>query len=644
MKELFLDLETFNTVPITHGTYRYAETAEILLVAFAKDNEPPIVWDWTTGEYTVSDIQALIDEADRVILHNSNFDRTVLAARGVNLPLDKTYDTMVQALAHSLPAGLGDLCEVLGLAPDKSKDKDGKKLIQLFSKERPKKHKLRRATRDTHPEEWGRFIEYARRDVGSTRYVLRRLPQWNNSRGERRLWILDQRVNDRGITVDVGLARSAIRAFQRSAGNLAARSRDLTNGAVASLTQRDKLLQHLSAEYNFETEDLTKGTVAGLLKADLDPTVRELLQIRQQASATSPAKYGRLLQGMSSDGRLRGTLQFCGASRTGRWGGRLFQPQNLPRSAFKADMVDLGIAALKAEAEDLLFDNISELCASAVRGTLVAAEGKKLVVCDLSNIEGRMLAWLAGEEWKTRIFGDFDAGRSPDIYIVAYSKAFGVPVDQVTKDQRQIGKVMELALGYGGGIGAFSKMAEVYNVHLPEEQVTEIVKAWRKAHRSVVSFWYDMDRACKEAIWSPGDSFRVRDLVISMADTDLRIKLPSGRYLCYPSAAVADGQIEYQGTNQYTRKWETIRTYGGKLVENITQAAARDILAHGMLMAEEAGYEVCLHVHDELITETPDTDKWSVEELAKIMSTNPHWALGLPLAAAGFEARRYRKD
>ena len=644
MKELFLDLETFNTVPITHGTYRYAEDAEILLVAFAKDDEPPVVWDWTTGEYTVSDIQDLIDEADRVILHNSNFDRTVLAARGVNLPLDKTYDTMVQALAHSLPAGLGDLCEVLGLAPDKSKDKDGKKLIQLFSKERPKKHKLRRATRDTHPEEWGRFIEYARQDVASTRYVLRRLPAWNNSGGERRLWILDQRINDRGIAVDVGLARSAIRAFQRSTGNLAARSRDLTKGAVGSLTQRDKLLQHLSAEYNFETEDLTKGTVAGLLKADLDPTVRELLEIRQQASATSPAKYGRLLQGVSSDGRLRGTLQFCGASRTGRWGGRLFQPQNLPRSAYKADMVELGIKALKTETEDLLFDNISELCASAVRGTLVAAEGKKLVVCDLSNIEGRMLAWLAGEEWKTRIFGDFDAGRSPDIYIVAYSKAFGIPVDQVTKDQRQIGKVMELALGYQGSVGAFTKMAEVYGVHLPEEQVVEIVKAWRKAHRSVVSFWYDMDRACKEAIWSPGDSFRVRDLVISMADTDLRIKLPSGRYLCYPSAAVADGQIEYQGTNQYTRKWETIRTYGGKLVENITQAAARDVLAHGMLAAEEAGYEVCLHVHDELITETPDNDRWSVQELAKIMSTNPHWALGLPLAAAGFEAHRYRKD
>jgi DNA polymerase len=650
VKELFLDLETFNTVPITHGTYRYAETAEILLVAFAKDNEDAQVWDMTTGDHALSGLQEMIDEADCVILHNSNFDRTVLSAHGVNLPLDKIYDTMAQALAHSLPASLSDLCEVLGLAPDKSKDKDGKKLINLFSKERPKKHKLRRATRDTHPEEWGRFIEYARMDVVATRYVLRRLPTWNYSGGERSLWILDQRINDRGITVDVGLARSAVRAFQRSAGNLAARSRDLTNGAVASLTQRNKFLQHLSDEYNFETADLTKDTVSALLKADLDPNVRELLEIRQQASATSPAKYGRLLQGVSSDGRLRGTLQFCGASRTGRWGGRLFQPQNLPRSSFKADVVEMGIAALKADAEDLLFDNVSDLCASAVRGTLVSAEGKKLVICDLSNIEGRMLAWLAGEEWKVQAFKEFDRGIGHDIYVLAYAKSFKVDADVVEADKkkggnmRQIGKVQELALGYQGSVGAFLKMGAIYGISLPEEEVIEIVKAWRREHKAIVSLWYDMDRACKEAIWSPGDSFRVRDLIITMADNDMRIRLPSGRYLCYPDARVADGQIEYEGTNQYTRKWETLRTYGGKLVENVTQAAARDVLAYGMMAAEAAGYEVCLHVHDELITETPDDPRWSVNDLAKIMSTNPDWALGLPLAAAGFEAHRYRKD
>jgi len=641
---LYLDLETYNETPITAGTYRYAETAEVLLAAVAWDDEPVEVWDFTQGDKTVSDLQGLIDAAEKVVIHNSAFDRVVLQRQGVNIPLEKIIDTMAVALAHALPAALGDLCEVLGLPQDKSKDKDGKKLIQLFSKPRPKSHKLRRATSVTHPEDWQRFIEYARMDVAACRYVLRRLPEWNNSRSEHDLWILDQRVNDRGVAVDVELARSAIRAFQRSTGSLAARSGLLTKGAVGSLTQRAKLLAYLRDNHGVEPDDLTKGTVRALLQQDLNPEVRELLEIRQQASATSPAKYQRLLEGVSSDNRLRGTLQYCGASRTGRWGGRLFQPQNLPRTFLKADVIETGIAAMKADAEDLIFANVSELCSGAIRGAVVASEGKKLVISDLSNIEGRVLAWVAGEDWKVRIFNDFDAGRSPDIYIVAYSKAFGIPVDQVTKDHRQIGKVMELALGYQGSVGAFQKMAEIYNVRLPEEQVLEIVKAWRKAHRSVVSFWYDLERACKEAIWSQGDGFKVRDLNIRCTDDWLRIQLPSGRFLNYPDARVDDGKILYEGTDQYTRKWTTLDTYGGKITENIVQAIARDVLASGMKRAEAAGYEVCLHVHDELVTETPDTDEWSVNELSRLMTLKPAWALGLPLAAAGFETYRYRKD
>lgn len=642
--QLFLDLETYNETDIKAGTYRYAETAEVLMAAWAWDEEPVEVWDFTDGSKTVADLQMLIDKADSIVFHNSAFDRVVLKHQGVNVPLEKIIDTMALALAHALPAALGDLCEVLGLPQDKSKDKDGKKLIQLFSKPRPKSHKLRRADRVSHPEEWQRFIEYARMDVAATRYVLRRLPQWNNSRSEHGLWILDQRINDRGVAVDVELARSAIRAFQRSTGALAARSGELTNGAVGALTQRDKLLTFLRDVHGVSPNDLTKGTVRTLLQQDLNPQVRELLEIREQASATSPAKYKRLLQGVSSDGRLRGTLQYCGASRTGRWGGRLFQPQNLPRTSLKPHVIETGIAAMKADAEDLLFDNISELCSGAIRGAVIAAEGKKLVISDLSNIEGRVLAWVAGEDWKVRIFNDFDAGRSPDIYIVAYSRAFGVPVEDVTKDLRQIGKVMELALGYQGSVGAFQKMAEVYGVHLPEEEVLEIVKAWRKQHRATVSFWYDLERACKEAIWSQGDGFKVRDLSIRCTDDWLRIQLPSGRYLSYPDARVDDGKILYEGTDQYTRKWTTLDTYGGKLTENVVQAIARDVLASGMKRAEASGYEVCLHVHDELVTETPDTDEWSVDELSRLMTIKPGWATGLPLAAAGFSCYRYRKE
>lgn len=643
MSVLYLDLETYSETPITHGTHRYAESAEVLLVAYAFDDEPVEVMD-LTERGSLDSVQMMIDTADTVVIHNSAFDRTVLRHCGVHVPVAKIEDTMVRALAHGLPGSLGVLCDVLGVPQDKAKDKAGKKLIHLFTKPRPKNVKLRRATRETHPEEWAAFIEYARLDVDAMRVVYGLLPDWNSRGSERALWLLDQTINDRGIAIDVELADAALRAFQRSSRSLAERTRVLTSGTVGSLTQRDKFIQHLKDILSFEAPDLKKGTVSTLLQGDLSPEVRELLEIRQQASATSPAKYKVLLKATSSDGRLRGTLQFCGASRTGRWGGRLFQPQNLPRPTLKQEQIDAGIKAMKLDVEDLLFDNVAELCSSAVRGALIASPGNKLVVSDLSNIEGRVLAWLAGEDWKTKAFSDFDAGVGHDLYKLAYARSFNKDAEDVTKDERQIGKVQELALGYQGSIGAFSSMAALYGVFLPEPEVDAIVKAWRKAHKAVVSLWYDLEDAAKTAIREPGTRQVVRDLTIGYKDNWLRIKLPSGRYLCYPHAALSEGSIVYEGVNQYTKKWETIETYGGKLVENVVQAVARDVLASGMQRAEAAGYAVCLHVHDELITETPDTDEYSVDGLSRIMSTNPGWALGLPLAAAGFETHRYKKD
>ena len=613
-----------------------------MLVAYAFDDEPVEVIDLTAGG-SLDNVQLLIDSADKVVIHNSNFDRTVLRCNGVHVPLSKVEDTMAQALAHSLPGSLGALCDVLGVPQDKAKDKHGQKLIHLLTKPRPRNVKLRRATRETHPEEWAAFIEYARLDVDAMRDVSRRLPRWNSSGSERRVWLLDQHVNDRGIAVDVGLAEAALRAFQRSARSLAERAGLLTNGAVPSLTQAARFTAYLKS-IGYETPDLTKGTVAAALKGDLPQHVRELLEIRQQASATSPAKYKVLINGVSSDSRLRGLLQYCGASRTGRWGGRLFQPQNLPRPTLKQDMINAGIDAMKADCEDLLFDNVSELCSSAVRGALVASPGKKLVVADLSNIEGRVLAWLADEKWKISAFADFDKGIGHDLYKLAYARSFNVPPERVSKDERQIGKVMELALGYQGGLGAFNTMASVYGVNLPDERVQELVVAWRKAQPAIKSFWYALEGACDGALLDEGKIHKVGLLSVIFKDTWLRIKLPSGRWLCYPNAAMENGRIVYDGTNQFTKKWERIETYGGKICENIVQATARDVLASGLLRAETAGYAVCLHVHDEIIAEVPDTDEYSAEGLSKIMSHNPGWSLGLPLAAAGFECYRYRKD
>jgi DNA polymerase len=638
-------------VPITHGTHRYAEEAEVLLVAVAVDDQPTDVWDTQHKPTWRRDLQALIDAAERIVIHNSHFDRTVLRHVGVDVPVEKVRDTMVQALAHSLPGSLGTLCDVLGVPTDKAKDKAGKKLIHLFTKPRPKNMKLRRADSVSHPTEWSEFIEYARLDVDAMRDLYGRLPNWNNSFGERQLWRIDQRVNDRGIAIDLDLARGALRAFRRTSGALAARAADLTNGMVKSATQRNATVNYLRHMHFIETTDLTKATVETMLKGELDPKARELLEIRQQAAATSPAKYKVLLDATSSDGRLRGTLQFCGASRTGRDAGRIFQPQNLPRPTMDADVIETGIAAMKLDSEDLLFENVTDLCSSAVRGCLIAPAGRKLVIADLSNIEGRVLAWLAGEDWKVEAFYDFDRGVGHDLYVVAYAKGFNVDPEEVVENKktgdgsmRQYGKTMELACGYQGGVGAFRTMGGPAVAAMLDEDIQPLVSAWRKSHPNVVKLWYGVEAAAKQAIRKPDELSHYDRLQFDMKDGWLRIRLPSGRYLSYPKAEIEGGRIVFDGTNQFTRKWERIETYGGKLVENVVQAVARDVFMTGMIGAEAHGYNVCIRVHDELITEVPDTTDYSVAQLASIMSTNPSWAVGLPLAAAGFECMRYKKD
>lgn len=651
MTTLWLDIETYSPVPITHGTHRYAEEAEVLLVALAVDDLPTGVWDTQYRPAWKRDLQAQIDDAKIIVIHNSHFDRTILRHQGVDVPVEKIRDTMVQALAHSLPGSLGALCDVLGVPTDKAKDKAGKKLIHLFTKPRPKNMKLRRADSASHPAEWAEFIEYARLDVDAMRDVYGRMPNWNSSHSERQLWRIDQRVNDRGIAIDLELARGAVRAFRRTSGTLAARAADLTGGQVTKLTQGARFLQYLSTDHDFTPKDLTKATVADLLGGNLTPQVRELLEIRQQASATSPAKYKVLLDATSSDGRLRGTLQFCGASRTGRDAGRIFQPQNLPRPTMNADVIETGIAAMKLDCEDLMFENVTDLCSSAVRGCLVAPEGRKLVIADLSNIEGRVLAWLAEEDWKVKAFYDFDRGVGHDLYVVAYAKGFNVDPEVVVENKkngdgsmRQYGKTMELACGYQGGVGAFRTMGGPAVAAMSDDEIQPLVSAWRKSHPNVVKLWYGVERAAKAAIREPDIGTYYDMLQFDMKDGWLRIRLPSGRYLSYPQAKIEEGRVTFDGTNQYTRKWERVETYGGKLVENIVQAVARDVFMTGMVGAEANGYSVCIRVHDELITEVPDTADFTVDELSSIMATKPSWAVGLPLAAAGFETHRYKKD
>jgi DNA polymerase len=654
MSVLYLDLETYCTVNIRHGAYRYAEEAEVMLVAIARDNDPVDVWETQDKPDWREALREVIEAADTVVIHNSNFDRTVLREQGINIPVEKIVDTMVLALQHSLPGALGQLCDVLNVPQDKAKDKAGKKLINRFTKPCPKNMKLRRATRETHPDEWTAFIEYARLDVDAMRDVHGRVPHWNDNDYERNLWRTDQRINDRGIAVDLDFARSALRAFDRASRTLASRAAHLTGGSVTSATQRQRLLDYFDDTLDFVPEDLTRTTLGNLLGGKLDPKVRELLEIRQQAAATSPAKYTVLLNGASRDGRLRGLIQFCGAARTGRDAGRLFQPQNLPRSPDWFDDVvqETTVAAFKADCEDIIWDNVSERCAFGVRGALVAPVGKKLVIADLSNIEGRVLAWLANEEWKIAAFKVYDRGEGHDLYKVTAGRILGKDPGDITKTERQLqGKVPELAGGYQGGVGAYRKMGGAVFDAMTDEAIQKIVTAWRKAHPRTRSLWYDMEAAARQAINNLGASFGVRDLITFDVKPDtqglawLRMRLPSGRYLCYPSPEVSpSGSITHEGMNQYTRKWERLDTYGGKLTENAVQAIARDVFMSGMLRAEIDGFNVCIRVHDELVCETPDDPTYTSEGLAALMCANPSWSARLPLAAAGFETKRYRKE
>lgn len=689
MTILFADLETYSEVPINHGTHAYAEKAEVMLFPWAVDDGPVSVWDATTGDPMPNELQdLLLDDKVKTVWHNgAMFDTVILQhALGIDLPMERVHDTMVQAYCHSLPGALGTLCDVLKVDTDKAKDKEGRTWINLFCKPRPKSFSIRRATSKTHPEEWRRFVQYAALDIHSMREIYRKLPTWNYQGFELTLWYLDQIINRRGVCIDTDLVAAAITAVTKAQKQLAKRTVALTDGDIQSTTQRDALLAHLLLEHGVNLPDLQKSTLERRISdPDLPAALRELLAIRLQASTTSTSKYKTLSNAVSSDGRLRGTLQFCGASRTGRWAGRLFQPQNLPRPTLKQDMIDTGVQALKADCADLITDNVMELTSSAIRGCLVSPRGKKLVVADLSNIEGRDQAWLAGEQWKLDAFRAYDSGQGHDLYKMAYAKSFGITPEEVDGDKRQIGKVMELALGYEGGVGAFVTFAAGYGMSItelanaawdaiPQDIMAEaanglawatknkrstfgleerewivcdsLKRTWRYAHPNIAAMWKELGDTVRRAINQPGTTFDVRRLLIRRDGAWLRIMLPSGRYLCYPSPHVdpQSGQISYMGMNQYSRKWSRLKTYGGKIFENICQAVARDVLAHNMALIEDAGYQIVLTVHDEVICEAPESPDFNADHLSELLATNPPWALDMPLSAAGFETYRYKKD
>nr|DAM60907.1 MAG TPA: DNA polymerase I [Caudoviricetes sp.] len=749
MSYLFLDFETFSEADLKKvGSYAYAEhpTTEVLICTYAFDDGPVEVWDCTDGSDMPGDLhralRRLVKPNSRIkmVWHNGGlFDRLIMKhCWGFDIPVSNTIDTMIWAFRHALPGSLDALCEVLGVSADNAKDKRGKALIKRFSKPTPKNYKIRRYTAETHPDEWALFIKYAVSDITAMREVFHKLPRWGNSEFEDRVLELDQLINDRGFKVDVALAEAAIEAVEKHKAQLQEEAQRKYSG---SLTGKDFLpiLRELAPAHRIHNAQ--KSTLNDLLADDdLPDDARTIIEMRLGAASTASTKYNPLLLGRSSDDRRRGCIQYGGAKRTLRFAGKGFQPQNLARGYYHDDPknkkkkvrydwmsekdwwrvthpLSYGIDLLFKGRAHRRFD-VAKLTASTVRSCIIPEAGHKFVVADYSNVEGRGLAWLAGEE---TALDTFRAGL--DIYCVTAGKMFGMDPDYILEsrsDLRQIGKACELGLGYAGGVGAFVQFAKNLGLNLVDMAKTmdgtfpdhiwaatargyewariqeakrpprpgekddrpsyildkkvwrtcdAIKRMWRESHPETVAFWRDIEDAAMAAIRNPGKEFTAGPRGVKFSrnvETDnngnkvagwwLRMTLPSGRVMSYPGVGLSvsketdeDGKvstnvrIKYQGENQLTRQWGFQYTYSGKLVENCTQALCRDLLANALLNVEANGYPIVLHVHDEIICETPDLPEYNVAELERLMCELPEWAEGFPLVAEGAEMKRYAK-
>lgn len=649
MTTLAIDLETYSDNPIQYGVHRYVDTPafEILLLGYAFDDEPVEVADLTTEGVPARVRQALFDNSVTKTAFNANFEITCLRTLYPDMPDTSWECSSVLALYNSLPTGLANVAKILKLGDDQQKDTRGKALIRYFSLPcKPTKAnggRTRNRPSDA-PDKWAEYIEYNRQDVVVERAIRRRLLVMKPPEAEHRLWLLDRKINDAGCAVDQTLVRHAIQMHD------AYRERLLTE--AAALTGLDnpnsvpQLLNWVESRLGREVEGLAKKKVEELLAGDIPADVRRMLRIRQLLGKTSIKKYNAMDHSVAHDDRIHDLFQFYGASRTGRWAGRNVQLQNLPRNS----LADLDTARRVVQDGDLdtlelLYDNVPDTLSQLIRTALVPSPGKRFIVADFSAIEARVIAWLAGEQWRMDVFAN-----GGDIYCASASAMFHVPVEKhgVNGHLRQKGKVAELALGYGGGPPALIQMGALAQ-GLTEDELPDIVKKWRKASPSIVRFWYNVDNAAKQVIRT-GRPQRLKQCNVRLqrAHGALLIELPSGRRLVYIHPRIGTNRfgrdsITYMGTEQNSRKWTRLETYGGKLVENIVQAVARDCLAYAMAKLDEAGYKIVMHVHDEVILEMPKGEG-SLEDAVRIMTQNADWNQRLILNADGFESDYYKKD
>lgn len=653
MRTLSIDIETYSSIDIKKaGAYKYAQSTDfqILLFAYAWDGGPVQIIDLAQGEYIpMLVVEALADPGVVKHAYNAAFEWYCIS-RVLHSPIEQWRCTQVHGLYCGYTAGLGPVGEALGIPQDKRKLGTGGALIRTFCipTKPTKTNGMRTRTLPHHePEKWQLFKQYCIGDVASEMEIQRRLSIFPVPDQEWQLWHLDQRINARGLACDLQMVEGALAIDEQVTSELRVEAIALTGlDNPKSVQQLTKWLEEETGE---EVANLQKGTVSGLIEKLDEGKAKRVLEIRQELSKTSTKKYAAMREAAGTDGRVRGLLQFYGANRTGRWAGRLVQIQNLPRNYLstleyaRQLVVERNVAMLK-----FVYGNVPDTLSQLIRTAFTVPNGKKLLVADFSAIEARVIAWLAGEQWRLDVFATHGK-----IYEASASQMFGIPLEQIGKgsDLRQKGKVAELALGYQGGKGALIAMGAL-DMGLTEDELPEIVTRWRNANRRIVDLWYSVDAAAIEVMES-GQHVGVKGLIFareSHHETNqdfFTITLPSGRKLYYakPFLKLNDfgkQALHYWGMDQQTKKWTVLNTYGGKLVENIVQAIARDCLAVTLMRLDFAGFQTVLHVHDEAGIEAESSDQ--LDQVLELMGAPISWAPGLPLRGDGFTTTFYKKD
>ena len=644
MTILSVDIETYSDQDLKKvGVYRYAEdpSFRVLLFGYALDQGPVKVVDLACGEKLPDEIlEALWDPAVTKTAYNANFERTCLEAHfGQDLPPEQWECTAVLASSLGLPLSLEQVAKVLKLPQQKSAA--GTALIKYFSCpcRATKANGGRTRNLPIHDMvRWAEFSAYCRQDVEVERAIRQRL--WEGSAPDHDLWCLDQAINDRGVQVDTRLMDAAIKIDQAHQEKLLNEARALTG--LENPNSVSQLKNWLFTVKAANIESLNKDALAELAK-DSDDEVRRLGELRQEMAKTSVKKYEAMKRSVCKDERVRALFQFNGANRTGRWAGRLVQVQNLPGT--KLPDLDLArelVMAGQTELIDLLYGSIPDTLSQLIRTAFIPAPGYRFIVADFSAIEARIIAWLAREDWRLEVFRTHGK-----IYEASAAKMFKIPIDEVTKPQRQKGKIAELALGYGGSVGALTAMGAL-KMGLEESELRPLVDVWRRENSRITALWWEVEHAAFRAL-AVGSVQCCSGLIRMYYRQDsLRITLPSGRNLVYREPREGSGKfggpcITYMGLDQTTKQWRRLDTYGPKLVENIVQGIARDCLAEAMLRVNAAHYRIVMHVHDELVLEVLE-GRGSLNEVCQIMSQELPWAQGLPLGAAGFESHYYKKD